>query len=460
MEIYNTLSRKVEKFQPIKASRTTLYCCGPTVYNFVHIGNLRTFIFYDILKRALRYKGYKPFQVINLTDVDDKTIENSKATGVTLREYTELYTKYFFEDMEKLNIEGADVYPKATDNINEMSTIIKSLIKKGYAYEKDDGIYYSIEKFADYGKLSGAKPSIEGVRVKKDEYDKENVADFALWKKWSPEDGEVFWDPGLPKGRPGWHIECSAMSMRYLGETIDIHSGGVDLMFPHHENEIAQSEAYTGKKFVNYWLHPEHLLVNGQKMSKSLKNFYTLRDLEQMGFDPLAFRLLVLDSHYRSRLDFSLESLGKYADTLKRVYIAVYGLDLVKDDGEDQDLNAVERAVDTFDSALDNDLDTHSALVGFFEFVDLANEAIKKKAVSKRYKDELKLAINKMDSVLGLLRVNDVPPDVKAMLAKREEARRRSDWNTADLIRDEIKNKGFDVVDLEGLGPLILKTFN
>ncbi|MCL4362347.1 cysteine--tRNA ligase, partial [Candidatus Parvarchaeota archaeon] len=323
MKIYNTLSRNVENFKPLKEGLVTIYTCGPTVYNYVHIGNLRTFIFYDLVKRAFKLNNYKVKHVMNITDVDDKTIRKSMESHVSLKEYTELYTKYFMEDLQKLNIEMDTKFTNATDNIDEMQKIIVKLLKEGYAYEAEDGIYFNVSKFKDYGKLSGMKVNGSYSRIKNDEYDKENASDFALWKYWDENDGKVYWEGIWVKGRPGWHIECSAMSMKYLGKTIDVHCGAVDLIFPHHENEIAQSESYSKQKFVDYWLHGEHLLVNGQKMSKSLGNFYTLRDLEKQGFNPLSFRLMVIDSNYRNKLDFTFENLKKYEKMLAKIDLSV-----------------------------------------------------------------------------------------------------------------------------------------
>jgi cysteinyl-tRNA synthetase len=268
IRLFNTLSRKKETFTPIKKGQVEMYTCGPTVYDYAHIGNFRAFLFEDLLKRWLQYKGYKVTHVMNLTDIDDKTIKGSQKQGIPLRQYTDFYAKAFFEDIKALNIAPADVYPRATDHIEEMVQIIKTLLAKGVAYKGEDGsIYFSVAKFPEYGKLSHLKVGElkAGARVSQDEYAKEEAQDFALWKAWTPEDGDVFWETELGKGRPGWHIECSAMSTKYLGETFDIHCGGIDNMFPHHENEIAQSEAATGKTFVNYWMHNEHLQVEGKK---------------------------------------------------------------------------------------------------------------------------------------------------------------------------------------------------
>ncbi|MCL4375925.1 cysteine--tRNA ligase, partial [Candidatus Parvarchaeota archaeon] len=391
MQLYNTLSRKVENFKALKEGVVTMYTCGPTVYNYVHIGNLRTFIFYDIVKRAFKLNDYKVKHVMNITDVDDKTIKGAIESQVSLKEYTELYTKYFIEDIEKLNVDMDTKFTKATDNIGEMQKIIAKLLKGGYAYEADDGIYFKVSNFKDYGKLSGMKVNGNYSRIKNDEYDKENVADFALWKYWNENDGNVYWDEKLKKGRPGWHIECSAMSMKYLGKTIDVHCGAVDLIFPHHENEIAQSESYSKQKFVDYWLHGEHLLVNGQKMSKSLNNFYTLRDLEKQGFNPLSFRLMVIDSHYRNKLDFNFENLKKYEKMLAKIDLSIKALNKVEKYEEKEDSYSriqtkkeVDSELEAFKEAVNNDLNTHEALQHFLSLLDLADEKTSKGKVDSK----------------------------------------------------------------------------
>src|SRR3989344_3228869 len=322
LKLYNTLTRKKEIVKPIKDKIVKLYTCGPTVWDYAHIGNFRAYVCVDILKRYLKYKGFKVKHVMNITDVDDKTIKGANREGISLKDYTRKYEKLFFEDIEALNIDKADVYPRATEHIKEMVEIIKKLLKNKVAYKSDDGsVYYDISKFKDYGKLSHTKISSlkEGARVKQDSYEKEEARDFALWKAYSPEDGNVFWETEISKGRSGWHIECSAMSMKHLGNHFDIHAGGIDLVFPHHENEIAQSEASTKKKFANYWFHNEHLLVNGQKMSKSLGNFFTLRDLLQKGFNPKAIRYLLLSANYRMQLNFTEEAVKSAENAVQRL---------------------------------------------------------------------------------------------------------------------------------------------
>src|SRR3989344_361800 len=306
IKLYNILSRKKEIFKPLKNKKAGLYTCGPTVYNPAHIGNLRTYIFEDVLKKILIYNGYGIKHVMNITDVEDKIIKKAQTEGKTLKETTGPFVKIFFEDIKKMNILKADAYPRATETIKEITRLIAVLLKNGYAYKGSDGsIYFDISKFKNYGLLSGLKTKKRkrDGRISADEYGKKEAVDFALWKAARPK--EPSWPSPFGNGRPGWHIECSAMSMKYLGERFDIHCGAVDLIFPHHENEIAQSEAATGKKFVNYWIEGEHLLANGRKMSKSLGNFYTLRDIEKRGFNPLSFRYLILTSHYRSQLNFT-----------------------------------------------------------------------------------------------------------------------------------------------------------
>src|SRR4030042_1328594 len=312
LNLFNTLSRRKESFVPVEECRVGLYTCGPTVYNYAHIGNFRAFLCEDLLKRWLEHCGFKVTHVMNITDVDDKTIKGSQKQGIPLQQYTAHYTEAFFDDIKALNIELADFYPRATEQIPEMTALIKKLLEKGYAYRGEDGsVYFAINKFPDYGKLShiNIRELKVGARVRQDEYAKEEAQDFALWKAWSVEDGDVFWETEIGKGRPGWHVECSAMSMRYLGETFDVHCGGVDNIFPHHENEIAQSESATGKPFANYWLHNEHLLVEGKRMAKRFGNYYTLRDLLGKGYAPDAIRFLLLSTHYRQQFNFTFEGL-------------------------------------------------------------------------------------------------------------------------------------------------------
>ena len=338
---FNTLTRRKEVFKQINSKEVGMYTCGPTVYDYAHIGNFRAFIFEDLLKRWLKYRGFIVRHVMNLTDVDDKTIKGSKTKGIDLGQYTEFYAKAFFEDVATLNIEPADHYPRATEHIPEMEALIQTLLVKCYAYKGEDkSIYFAINKFLDYGKLS--KIQLQqlktGARVKTDEYAKEEAQDFALWKAYTPEDGDVYWETSLGKGRPGWHIECSAMSMKYLGETFDIHCGGIDNMFPHHENEIAQSEAATGKPFVHYWLHNEHLQVDGKRMAKSLGNYYTLRDLQTKNCDPKAIRFLLLSTHYRQQFNFTFEGLEASKGAIERLINLMHRLQNANGKGSGEEL--------------------------------------------------------------------------------------------------------------------------
>ncbi|MCI0406593.1 MAG: cysteine--tRNA ligase, partial [candidate division Zixibacteria bacterium] len=355
----NTFTRKKEAFSPIEPGKVELYTCGPTIYDFAHIGNFRTFLFEDLLRRYLKYKGFEVIQVMNLTDVDDRTITASRKEGIPLSEYTERYAKAFFEDLKTLNVDFAEHYPAATAHVNEMVEIIQKLMKEGYAYESGGSIYYKISAFPGYGTLPHFKPDElkAGARVAADSYEKEEVGDFALWKAWDEKDGDVFWETPLGKGRPGWHIECSAMSMKLLGQKFDIHTGGVDNIFPHHENERAQSDAFAGHPVVKYWLHSEHLLVEGKKMSKSLGNFYTLRDLLAKGFAPPAIRYALISVHYRLPLNFTFEGMTAARNALERLYDFQRNVKNAKEAPEGVEVgHAIHKARETFEQQMDDDL--------------------------------------------------------------------------------------------------------
>ena len=371
LRVFNTLTRKKEDFVPLKPPRVGLYSCGPTVYDYPHIGNYRAYVFCDLLKRYLKYRGFQVEHVMNITDVDDKTIRDSQKQKISLKEFTQKYENAFFEDLETLNILPADVFSRATEHIKEMIALIQKLIDKGFAYKSDDGIYYSIRKFKDYGRL--ARINVDELeagasgRVKADEYSKESANDFALWKFRTPEDGDVFWEAPFGRGRPGWHIECSAMSMKYLGEQFDIHTGGTDLIFPHHQNEIAQSEAATGKRFVKYWLHNEWLLVDGKKMSKSLGNFYTLRDVLAKGYDPISVRYHMLGTHYRQQLNFTFAGLDAAKQSLNRIQDCYDKLLTASAPRHNPAVHKrIEQLKKEFTEAMDNDLDTPPALAALF----------------------------------------------------------------------------------------------
>ena len=455
IRFFNTLTRRKETFIPIEQGKVRMYTCGPTVHDYAHIGNFRAFLFEDLLKRWLEYRGYVVMHVMNVTDVDDKTIKGSQKQQIPLKQFTENYAKTFFEDIKALNIKPADYYPKATDHIPEMIALIKKLIQKGYAYKaSDNSIYFAIKKFKNYGKLSHIKTAElkTGTRVKTDEYAKEEAQDFALWKAWTPEDGDVYWETELGKGRPGWHIECSAMSMKYLGETFDIHCGGVDNMFPHHENEIAQSEAATGKKFVNYWLHNEHLLVEGKKMAKKFGNFYTLRDLLEKGYDPIAIRFLLLSTHYRAQLNFTFEGLDAAKGAVERLRNFVRRLNDANGKASGRKITELLNKVQkNFRCAMDDDLNISVALGALFDFVREVNNLLDAGAVSKNEAKTVSALMRSFDSALGVIgkvETNEtLPKEVEELIRKREEARKAKNWKTADEIRVKLKNMGIVLED-------------
>jgi cysteinyl-tRNA synthetase len=456
IRFFNTFTRKKESFKPLEDGVVKMYTCGPTVYDYAHIGNFRAFLFEDLLKRWLVHRGFKVIHAMNLTDIDDKTIKGSQKQQIPLRQFTDLYVKAFFEDTKALNIEPADVYPRATDLIPEMVSLIKILMDKSFAYRGEDGsIYYAICKFPDYGKLSKIKIAElkAGARVTQDEYAKEEAQDFALWKAWTPEDGDVFWQTELGKGRPGWHIECSAMSMRYLGETFDIHCGGVDNMFPHHENEIAQSEAATGKKFVNYWLHNEHLLVEGKKMAKSLGNFYSLRDLLAKSYDPIAIRYLLMSTHYRQQFNFTFEGLESSKGAVERLRNFVRRLHDVDEGKESNGKVAVltEKLEACFGGSMDDDLNIGIALASLFDFVREINNLLDSNMISKEEASQVGGLMALIDDVLGIIGKVEVeealPTDVDVLVQKREQARKARNWKEADEIRAQLKAMGIVLED-------------
>jgi cysteinyl-tRNA synthetase len=456
INFFNTLTRKKEVFKPLEPVKVKMYTCGPTVYDYAHIGNFRAFIFEDLLKRWLVYRGFIVTHVMNLTDIDDKTIKGSQKQGVQLRQFTDFYVKAFFEDIKALNIEAADVYPRATEVIPEIVAIIKALMMKGYAYKgEDNSIYYAVSKFPNYGKLSNIKVDElkAGARVSQDDYAKEEAQDFALWKAWTPEDGDVFWETELGKGRPGWHIECSAMSMKYLGDTFDIHCGGVDNMFPHHENEIAQSEAATDQKFVNYWMHNEHLLVEGKKMSKRFGNFYTLRDLLAKGYDPIVIRYLLMSTHYRQQFNFTLEGLESAKGAIEK--LRNFARRLHDIDGGSSSGGAVAtltaKLEACFRGSMDDDLDIGTALASLFDFVRQINNLLDSNKVSKQESADIGGLIMQLDEVLAVIGKVEVeealPTDIDVLVQKREAARKSKNWKEADAIRAQLKAMGIVLED-------------
>jgi cysteinyl-tRNA synthetase len=455
IRFYNTMTRKVEEFIPIKSNEVKMYTCGPTVYNYPHIGNLRTFLFEDLLKRWLEYRGYKVIHVMNITDVDDKTIKNSQANKMSLKEYTDIYKKAFFEDIKTLNIKPATYYPAATEYIKEMIEMIKVLLQKGYAYETDDGVYFKISSFKDYGKLSHLnreelKAGASG-RINLDEYDKEEISDFALWKKWTPEDGDVKWPSPFGNGRPGWHIECSVMSMKLLGETFDIHCGGIDNMFPHHENEIAQSESYSGKKFVNYWLHSVHLIVNGEKMSKSKGNFYTLRDLLAMNYSPRVIRYALITTHYRTPLNFTFDLLRQSNSALNRIDDFIIFLKNIKVNGEKNEFlkNVLNNSLQKFENSMDNDLNISEAMAAIYEMIGIFYE--NKDKITVELAGDVISTLQKIDNVLGFIffekAQDELTEEEKQLIEERKKAREAKDFKRADEIRNILLQRGIELRD-------------
>lgn len=454
MELFftNTAARTAERFTPLQPGEVRMYTCGPTVYNYVHIGNLRTFLFEDVLRRTLKVAGFQVRQVMNLTDIDDKTIRGANAEGVSLRAYTDRYIAAFFEDIDTLRCERVEYYPRATDFIPQMVELIARLKEKGYTYELEGSTYFRIAAFPGYGKLSGVDPSQikPGARVDADEYEKEDVRDFVLWKAARP--GEPYWETPFGPGRPGWHLECSTMAIALLGESIDIHAGGVDLIFPHHENEIAQSEAATGKPFVKYWLHSEHLVVEGQKMAKSAGNFFTLRDLLERGHDPLAIRYLLISVPYRQKLNFTFDALHAAEAAVSRIGNTLRRLHYAPAAGGEGDLpvSAASEFVAEFEKALGDDLNTARALAALHTFLTKVNQALDAGGLSAEAMSATKAALRLANGVLGVfpeVTTEETDAEVEALIQKRAEARARRDFATADAIRKQLADRGIILED-------------
>lgn len=448
----NTATRKLERFIPGSPQLVRMYTCGPTVYDYVHIGNLRTFLFEDILRRALKVAGYRVQQVMNLTDIDDKTIRGAAAADLGLRAYTDRFIAAFFEDMDALRCERVEFYPRATDFIPQMVELVQKLGEKGHTYQLEGSTYFRIASLPSYGKLSGVDLSgvKPGARVDADEYEKEDVRDFVLWKAAKP--GEPFWDTPLGPGRPGWHLECSTMALALLGETLDIHAGGVDLIFPHHENEIAQSEAATGKQFARYWLHSEHLIVEGQKMAKSAGNFFTLRDLLKRGHDPVGIRYLLVSVPYRQKLNFTFEALQaaeaaveRIGNTLRRLHHAQAAT------GEGSlPVSAASEFAREFQEAVVDDLNTARALASLHIFLTKVNQALDANGLSSEALDSTKAALRLANGILGVfpeVTTDQVEAEVEALIQKRAEARAKKDFATADAIRKQLLERGILLED-------------
>jgi cysteinyl-tRNA synthetase len=453
LRFYNTMTRRLEVFEPIEAGHARVYTCGPTVYDYAHIGNLRTFLFEDVLRRTLKLFGYGVTQVMNLTDIDDKTIREAKAAGLGLREYTDQYIESFFEDLDTLRVQRADHYPRATDYVPQMVELVQRLEAAGHAYRSDGSIYYSIATFPGYGKLSGVKPeaNLAGARVDNEEYEKDDARDFVLWK--GAREDEPSWDTEIGPGRPGWHLECSAMSIALLGESFDIHTGGTDNIFPHHENEIAQSEGATGKSFARFWLHAEHLIVEGEKMAKSKGNFFTLRDLLDKGFDPVVIRYLLISVPYRQKLNFTMDGLHAASQALDRIDNTMRRLQHTPaaDGDGDLALEDVETFFAEYRAALGDDLNTARALGALHTLLRQVNTALDGAGISANTRQALDGALLEADSVLDVFPsaedATGEDDEIDRLVAERSAARAARDFARADEIRDLLAEKNIVVED-------------
>jgi cysteinyl-tRNA synthetase len=463
LRFYNTMTRRKEDFEPIDPPKVGLYTCGPTIYYFAHIGNFRAYIFEDLLRRYLEFRGCEVTHIMNLTDVEDKLIRTCRETGEKLNAITDRYAKAFFEDLDTLGIRRAHAYPAATDHIGEMVEMIKTLREKGHTYEEGGNIYFRLSSFPEYGRLSHMNldelQSGASGRVDSDEYDRDDARDFALWKAWDEDDGAVYWETELGKGRPGWHIECSAMSSKYLGESFDIHCGGVDNMFPHHENEIAQSECASGKRFVKYWLHCAHLVVDNKKMSKSLGNFYTLRDLIEKGIDPIAIRWVLIATHYRQPNNFSFDALDAAKQSMQRIRDFRIRLEAVCGDGSDLEETCAQCEAD-FTAALDDDLNISGGLGAVFALVRDVNRLIDENRVSEKGAENALALLDRLDGVTGIFALEAAgeraPQDVIDRVMERQQARRDKDFARADMLRDELLAEGWVIEDTPD-GPRVKK---
>src|SRR6202789_2471835 len=465
IRFHNTLSNRLEALAPLHPGEVRIYTCGPTVYDFAHIGNFRTFVFQDILRRFLLSRGLRVMQVMNLTDVDDRIIQKAEEAGVSIREYTEKYIEAFLADMAALNLQAPEEIVRATDHVEDMVDLIERLKEKGLTYESEGSIYYRIAKFPEYGKLSkidvgGMKA---GARVDNDRYEKDDARDFALWK--APKPGEHFWETRIGPGRPGWHIECSAMAMKYLGETLDIHTGGVDLTFPHHENEIAQSEAATGHPFVRLWLHAEHLIIDGEKMSKSLGNFFTLRDLFAKGHKPSTIRFLLLSVPYRRQLNFTADSLKQAESAVARLrnFVSRLKSEQFPAGSSAAMRKRAEKAETDFDAGLAGDLNTAMALAAVFDLVRDINTAMDRGEFLQQDAPRVVATMEKVDAILAVLADDDddklaklgfgqsqerMPAErIETLIEERNAAKKRRDFKRSDDIRQQLADSGIIVED-------------
>jgi cysteinyl-tRNA synthetase len=466
--LFDSLSQSLQPIHPLDEKIVRIYTCGPTVYNFAHIGNFRTFLFEDVLRRTLLLFGYKIFHVMNITDVDDKTINGAKEKGCSLKEYTDLYKTAFFEDLSSLRVQKVEAYPEATAYIPQMIEMIQTLIEKKAAYLGQDGsVYFSIASFPTYGSLShlNLQSLQQGTSLKStgDDYDKESLSDFVLWKSYEKErDGNVFWNSPWGNGRPGWHIECSVMAKEILGNTIDIHAGGVDLIFPHHENEIAQSEAANGCQFAALWAHAEHLMVDGKKMSKRLHNFYTLRDLLEKGYMKTAIRLLLLSTHYRTQMNFTLEGLDAAFASLRRIRETHQRLqEYTTSFNKDRSLDWIKEYEERFTSALSQDLAISDALASLFDFIREINSRLDRKQLTKEEKEASLQLFSTFDAILDVLtpEETEVPTEIEKLVKEREEARYSKNWKESDRLREELQKKGYVIEDTPK-GPKLIHTRN
>ena len=454
MNFFNSMSRNKELVVPIEAGHVRMYTCGPTVYNFAHIGNFRAYTFEDILRRAIQFNGCRVTQVMNLTDVDDKTIRGAKAAGVPLKTFTAPFVQAFFADLKAINIQPAEIYPAATDHIPEMIALVERLFEKSLAYQSDDGsVYFSVSRLPQYGRLAhlDREHLRVGARVADDEYEKEGYGDFALWKAYDASDGDVVWDSPWGRGRPGWHLECSAMAMKYLGDTFDIHTGGIDNLFPHHENEIAQTEGATGKTFVNLWMHCAHLRVNGEKMSKSLGNFFTLRDLIAKGYTGREIRYVLINGHYRQALNFTFDALGAARSSLARIDECIDALEEIA--VSKNAIDADNPCLVDFTAAVNDDLNIPEAVAALFALVRESNVALSQGVLKPQEAATILAVFEKMDTVLEVVRFgrvqkeDGVPAEIQALVDARATARTAKQWAESDRLRDELAAKGWEIRD-------------
>ncbi|MFB0560130.1 MAG: cysteine--tRNA ligase [Candidatus Lokiarchaeia archaeon] len=463
LKIYNTLTRKKEEFVPLNGIKVGMYVCGPTVYDYSHIGHARSYVAFDVIRRYLEYKGYSVIYIQNITDVDDKIINRANELGEEPLSLSRRFTKAYFEDMDKLNVRRANIHPKVSDHIPEIIEFIEGLIKNGHAYEVDGNVYFSLSKVEDYGKLShqSMENILVGARVEVDE-NKRDPRDFALWKKAKP--GEIFWESPWGKGRPGWHMECSTMAIKYLGPSIDIHGGGMDLIFPHHECEIAQSESYTGEPFVKYWIHNGFVTINKEKMSKSLGNFFTIREVLEK-YDGETIRFFLLNTHYKSPIDYSDQHLQEAKQALQRIHTAINKLKTLIKEQEKREpkepsteekklLDQVEKSKQKFMDAMDDDFNTREAMPAIFELTRLVNSLDMNSRISTNALEETLQAYNEFGQILGVFKEEYKEADletvgklVELLIEMRNKFRKEKDWETSDYIRDKLKEAGILLED-------------